>query len=77
MKRVMTQTIRLLKADYVTDLLRRLVNRGLALRSVTALADRLCGGLRGEEKRRVLRDRVMKWKLKDAQTVQKKEKVES
>ena len=74
MKRVMTQTIRLLKADYVTDLLRRLVNRGLALRSVTALADRLCGGLRGEEKRRVLRDRVMKWKLKDAQTVQKKEK---
>ena len=48
MKRVMTQTIRLLKADYVTDLLRRLVNRGLALRSVTALADRLCGGLRGE-----------------------------
>ena len=69
----MTQTIKLLKANYVADLLQRLVNRRLALRDVQANAKKLCNGLR-EGMQKSIQEKVMKCKLGDARTVVKRER---
>ena len=76
MRRVMTQTIKLLKARYVLDLFERLVNRGLALRSVTANTNRACKGM-SEEKHRRMCNTLMGWKLDSARTVLKTQRQEN
>ena len=73
MRRAMNDTISLLKAIYVYDLLDKLVNRGLTLTTVWSLSRSLCRGLKGD-KHRVISKKIMNWKLQDASRVLRERK---
>ena len=68
MRRAMNDTIKLLKAVYVMDLLDTIVNRGLVLSTVSGQCRKLCRGLRGD-KHKVISSQLMSWKLQDAKRV--------
>ena len=68
MRQTMKTTIQLLKAYNVLDLMRGLVNRGLALTCVNSLTKKLCNGMvgGGRDRPKILAEKIMKWKLSDA-----------
>ena len=74
MRRSMNDTISLLKAIYVLDMLEKMVRLGLTLTTVNALSTSLCRGLRGD-KHMTISEKVMKWKLEDARRVVKERKM--
>ena len=76
MRHTMNSTIKLLKANNVLNLMRGLVHRGLVLTPVMAMTENLCKSMRGGGGRRpkILAERVMRWKLWDAERVVKEQK---
>ena len=76
MRHVMKQTTRLLKANYVVDLIRNLTKRGLPLREVCSITNKLCRGIDGS-KPNVLSGIIMRWKFNDAMKAAKRSKCES
>ena len=68
MRQTMKTTIQLLKAYNVLDLMRGLVNRGLALTCVNSLTKKMCSGMvrGGRDRPKILAEKIMKWKLSDA-----------
>ena len=75
MRRTIKDTLSLLQAVYVLDLLTCLRGRGLAVNAVSDLSRKLCTGLQ-RERHRTIGDLVMKWKIDDArkQVKQRKER---
>ena len=75
MRRTIKDTLSLLQAVYVLDLLTCLRGRGLAVNAVSDLSRKLCTGLQ-RERHKTIGDLVMKWKIDDArkQVKQRKER---
>ena len=74
MRRAMHDTVSLLKAIYVCDLLERLISRGLVLTGLSSMSKRTCRGLKGDKHKRIA-DQVMEWKYQDAKRVLKERKL--
>ena len=71
MRRSMNDTISLLKAIYVLDMLEKMVRLGLTLTTVNALSTSLCRGLRGD-KHMTISEKVMKSQITPLVSVCKK-----
>ena len=76
MRRTMLNTIKLLKCEYVVDLLQVLVINGVPLREVERNCEKVCQGLPRRKVHELTRT-VMSWKLIDAKSALRKEKRES
>ena len=76
MRRAMLTTIKLLKSEYVVDLLRELVNKGIPLREVKRKCEKVCHGL-PTKRAHDLTKTVMSWKLIDAKSALCREKREN
>ena len=74
MRRVINNTIRLLRAEYIADLFDELIHKNTPLRSVKMDSDKLCEHLPSKHSYTTAM-RVMKWRRKDAikELIQKKE----
>ena len=75
----MNDTIKLLKAINVLDMMRGMNNRGLVLPRVMDQTRNVCKGMRngGGEKPRIMAQQVMKWKQTDSWRVVREQKERS
>ena len=73
MRHVMNTTTRLLRAEYITDLLDELIYQNVPLRSVKVGSEKLCKHL-PSKRASATAMRVMKWKRRDAERALEREK---
>ena len=76
MRRTMLATIKLLKSEYVVDLLRELVKKEIPLREVKRKCEKVCQGLPMKRAWDISKT-VMSWKLIDAKSAMCREKREN
>ena len=79
MRHTMNDTIKLLKAINVLDMMRGMNNRGLVLPRVMDQTRNMCKGMRygGGEKPRIMAQQLMKWKQTDSWRVLREQKERS
>ena len=73
MRRALKDTISLLQAIYVCDLLSALKRNGIALTTVDSTSKRLCKGLH-KNRYKTVANMVMDWKIRDAKRVLREKK---
>ena len=64
MRRMMRQTTKLLRAEYVVDLFENLCKQNTPLRSVKLQSEKMCTKLPKKHKNEIA-NKVMKWRWKD------------
>ena len=66
MKHIIKSTVKVLKAEYVVDLMSNLNKRSVPLRSVRVACNRLCNDVNIQNRSNTITNSIMNWKLQDA-----------